>query len=65
MIIIIIISTLRSIIIYFNIEKYYALRMTSVWQVVRSTALTHWATTLDVSPLGHLIAIGTAGELTF
>ena len=31
--------------------------------VVRTAALTHWATAMDVSPQGHLLAFGCRGEV--
>ena len=31
--------------------------------VVRTAALTHWATAMDVSPQGHLLAFGCQGEV--
>ncbi len=53
------------VIIYagYGMQKQIQFYSISQKKVVRSTALTHWATTLDVSPQGHLIAVGTAGEL--
>ena len=30
--------------------------------VVRTSVLTHWATSMDVAPQGHLLAFGCQGE---
>ena len=33
------------------------------YQVVRTAALTQWVTSMDISPMGHLIAFATEGSL--
>ena len=33
------------------------------FQVVRTAALTQWVTSMDISPMGHLIAFATEGNL--
>lgn len=33
------------------------------FQVVRTAALTQWVTSMDISPMGHLIAFATEGSL--
>ena len=33
------------------------------FQVVRTAALTQWVTSMDISPMGHLIAFATKGSL--
>ena len=35
---------------------------TFFFQVIRTAALTHWATSLDISPRGHLMLTGTSGK---
>ncbi|XP_022092508.1 WD repeat-containing protein 90-like isoform X1 [Acanthaster planci] len=55
----------HDIIIYtgYGMQKQVQFYSIAQKKVVRTTALTHWASTLDVSPGGHLIAVGTAERL--
>ena len=36
--------------------------MCDSFQVIRTAALTQWATSMDISPKGHLIAFATEGR---
>ena len=53
-----------NIIIYtgYGLERCVQFYSLSQKTVVRTSALTHWATCMDVSPQGHLLAFGCQGE---
>ena len=45
----------------YGMEKCVQFYSISKKAVVRTAALTHWPTTMSVSPLGHLLAFGCQG----
>jgi len=46
----------------FGMERCVQFYSLSQKTIVRTSALTHWATCMDVSPQGHLLAFGCQGE---
>lgn len=46
----------------FGMERCVQFYSLSQNTVVRTSALTHWATCMDVSPQGHLLAFGCQGK---
>ena len=49
----------------YGLEKCVQFYSISQKTVLRTSALTHWASTMDISPQGHLIAFGCAGTLIY
>ena len=47
----------------YGLEKCVQFYSISQKTVLRTYAITHWATSMDVSPQGHLIALGCSGVI--
>ncbi|XP_077979468.1 WD repeat-containing protein 90-like [Glandiceps talaboti] len=47
----------------YGMQKHVSFYSMSQRKVIRTAALTHWATSLDVSPSGHVIACGASERL--